>query len=155
VADDSDKGRGSGAGLQVEDDFQLTPMSDKMKELEGDSSSQVIALDADLGDLGGEAPVFDEAGLDAEAEEGVMLAEDFGGAPAGELGMGYAPAAAVAAGEFPYSVPNILALTGVTLLLVVAGLMMLDIFRNIWSWQDGYAVNSSLLDALLGMFGLQ
>jgi hypothetical protein len=156
VADDSRTGKGSGAALQTDDDFQLTPMSDKMKELEGDSSSQVIALDADLGDLGDDAPMFDEAGLTDEADDGVVLSEDFGGAPAGELGVSYAPVAAgAAAGDFPYSVPNILALSGVTLLLFVSGVMMLDIVRNIWSWQESYSVNSDLLDALLGMFGLQ
>jgi hypothetical protein len=156
LADQSRAGEDSGAALQTDDDFQLTPMSDKMAEIEGDSSSQVIALDADLGELRAEAPVFEEAGLTAEAEEGVVLSEDFGAAPAGELGAAYAaaPAAAVA-GEFPYSLPNIFALSSVTLLLIVAGVMMLDIVRNIWSWQESYSVNSSLLDALLGMFGLK
>ena len=156
ISDESLIGKDSGAALQTDDDFQLTPLSDKAKELEGDSSSQVIALDADLGDLGGgEAVAFDEVGLTAEADEGVVLTEDFGAASAGELGMGYAPVGVGAvAGEMPYSLWNVLALSGVTILLVLSGVMMLDMVRNIWSWQESYSVNSSLLDALLGWFGL-
>lgn len=156
VADDSRTAQDSAAELQTDDDFQLTPLSEKSKEIEGDSSSQVIALDADLGDLGGEEAVaFDEVGLTEEAEEGVVLTEDFGAAPAGDLGVGYAPSAVgAAAAEMPYSLWNVLSLTGVTILLVLSGVMMLDMLRNIWSWQESYSVNSSLLDALLGWFGL-
>jgi hypothetical protein len=155
VADDSRTGQDSAAALQTDDDFQLTPLTDKSKEIDGDSSSQVIALDADLGDLGGDAVAFDEVGLTDEADEGVVLSEDFGAAPAGELGMSYAPAVAGAvAGETPYTLWNVLALSSVTVLLVLSGVMMLDMVRNIWSWQESYAVNSSLLDALLQWFGL-
>ena len=32
--------------------------------------------------------------------------------------------------------------------------MILDIIRHIWSWQEPYTITSSLLEGLLGMFGL-
>jgi hypothetical protein len=31
-------------------------------------------------------------------------------------------------------------------------MMMLDMMRNIWSWDETYSLNSSLMDAILGLF---
>ena len=56
--------------------------------------------------------------------------------------------------EFPYSVPNVVALFFVAILLMLAGVMMLDMVWSIWSWQEPYSMSSSLLDALLGVFGM-
>jgi hypothetical protein len=144
------------ASLQTDDDFQLTPLSDAAQEADGDSSSQVIALDADIEELGGSAVAqFEEVDFTGDPDEAVGLAEDFGAAPAGELSVGYAPSAAgTAAMEFPYSVPNVVALFSVAALLFFAGVMMLDMVWNIWSWQEPYSMSSSLLDALLGIFGM-
>ena len=152
---DSEVGKES-AALQTDDDFQLTPLSEAAQEADGDSSSQVIALDADIGELGESAVAqFDEVDLTGEADDAVVLTEDFSAAPAGDLGVGYAPSATGAAAmEFPYSVPNVLALFFVAVLLLLAGVMMLDIVWSIWSWQEPYSLSSSLLDALLGIFGM-
>ncbi len=116
----------------------------------------MIALDADIGELGESAVAqFEEVDLTGEADEAVVLTEDFSTAPAGDLGVGYAPSATAAvAREFPYSVPNVLALFFVAVLLFFAGVMMLDMVWNIWSWQEPYSMSSSLLDALLGVFGM-
>jgi excisionase family DNA binding protein len=152
---DSEVGKES-ASLQTDDDFQLTPLSEAAQEADGDSSSQVIALDADIEELGESAVAqFEEVDLTGEADEAVVLTEDFSTAPAGDLGVGYAPSATAAvAMEFPYSVPNVLALFFVAVLLAFAGVMMLDMVWNIWSWQEPYSMSSSLLDALLGVFGM-
>ena len=154
---DSQLGSEEPAALQTDDDFQLTPLSEAGQEAEGDSSSQVIALDAEIEELG-EAAVeqFDDVALSEEAGEGVVLSEDFGAAPAGDLGVGYAPSAAPAAAsmEMPYTVPNILLLFSATVLLLLLGVMMLDMVWSIWSWQEPYTISSSLLDALLGIFGM-
>jgi hypothetical protein len=32
---------------------------------------------------------------------------------------------------------------------------MLDMVRNIWSWDSNLALNDSMLNSLLGLFGLQ
>ena len=32
---------------------------------------------------------------------------------------------------------------------------MMDMVRNIWSWDENLALNDSLLDSLLGLFGLK
>ncbi len=137
------------AELQTDDDFQLTPLSETA-DPEGDSSSQVIALDADIEDFSDGAAVLDEDDF-AEDDAGVILSEDFAEAPAGELSMGYAPVAAAAA-EAPYSMLNVIGLGSSALLLVVAGMMMLDMMRNIWSWDETYSLNSSLIEAILGLF---
>lgn len=139
------------AELQTDDDFQLTPLSEAA-DAEGDSSSQVIALDGDIEDFSDGAAVLDEDDF-AEEDDGVVLSEDFAEAPAGDLAVGYAPVAAAAAGpETPYSVLNILGLGSSALLLLLAASMMLDMMRNIWSWDETYTLNSALMDAILGWF---
>ncbi|NOZ39827.1 MAG: helix-turn-helix domain-containing protein [Planctomycetes bacterium] len=137
------------AELQTDDDFQLTPLSEGADE-EGDSSSQVIALDADIEDFSEGAAVLED--VDFTEEEGDVLSDDFAEAPAGDLDMGYAPAAAVATVGTPYSMLNILGLGSSALLLMLAGTMMLDMMRNIWSWDETYTLNSALMDAILGWF---
>ena len=108
--------------------------------LEADPSADLLAFRVDL---------------TGEADDAVVLAEDFSAAPAGDLGVGYAPSATGAAAiEFPYSVPNVVALFFVAVLLAFAGVMMLDMVWSIWSWQEPYSMSSSLLDALLGIFGM-
>ena len=155
LGSDAGLAAGSGAGLQTDDDFQLTPLSEGGLD-DGDSSSQVIALDADLGGFDAGAGLLED-GFPAEADEGVVLSADFGEAPAGELGMAaYAGAVALPVGpEAQYGLGSILLLSACVLLLGLGGLMMLDMVRNIWSWNENYTINSTLLDALLGMFGLR
>jgi hypothetical protein len=142
------------AKLQTDDDFQLTPLGDK--EEDSDSSSQVIALDAGIEDLAaGDAGIMGDE-MFAEAEVGdEMLAEDFGDAQADEFGVSAYPAAAAVKKEGEYSVMNILGLGSCLALLTFGGVLMLDMVRNIWSWEDNLALNDSMLDSLLGLFGLQ
>jgi hypothetical protein len=145
------------AALQTDDDFQLTPLSDAGEEAEGDSSSQVIALDAGIEELaGGGLEQFDDVDLSPDVGEAVVLSEDFAAAPADELGGGYAaaPMAGAAAMEVPYTTLNVVSLFSVTVVLALAGVMMLDMVWSIWSWQEPYTVSSSLLDALMGAFGM-
>jgi hypothetical protein len=153
---DSNAAAASGAALQTDDDFQLTPLSEGGLD-DGDSSSQVIALDADLGGFAdaGSAGLLDD-GFPAD-DEGVVLTEDFAEAP-GDGGFGMdpyaAPVAVGSAAEVQYGPGAIALLTCCGLFMALGSFMMIDMIRNIWSWDESYAVNSSLLDALLGMFGL-
>jgi hypothetical protein len=154
---DSQVGADEPAALQTDDDFQLTPLSEAGQEAEGDSSSQVIALDAGIEELAeGRLQQFEDVDLTEDVGDAVVLSEDFGAAPAGDMGVEFAPApmAGAAAIEMPYSTFNILALSSVTVLLCLVGVMMLDMVWNIWSWQEPYLVSSSLLDALMGIFGM-
>lgn len=146
----------SSAELQTDDDFQLTPLSEGGLD-DGDSSSQVIALDADLGgfeDEGNAVGVLEADAFSANADEGVVLSEEFGSAVGGVGMESYAGAAVMPATESQYTLGNILLLMAPTILLILAGIMMLDMVRNIWSWDETYSLNSSMLEALLGMFGL-
>jgi hypothetical protein len=140
------------AALQTDDDFRLTPLGDA--DDEGDSSSQVIALDESLGDV--EAPAAGILGEDAFAEmpegEGVGFEEEYPtGDDAGLEMAGYAP---VAARESEYTMLNILALGSCVVLLLFGTVVMMDMIRNIWAWDESFALNDSLLDSILGMFGL-
>ncbi len=147
--DNEASGADSVAELQTDDDFQLTPLSEGSAD-EGDSSSQVIALDAEIDDFSEEAAVLDDDDF-VEEDADVALGGDFAAAPANELEVGYAPVAA-AGPETPYSVANILGLGSSMVLLILAGTMMLDMMRNIWSWDESFALNSALMDAILGWF---
>lgn len=155
IGDDAASGPDLGAGdsvaeLQTDDDFQLTPLSEGTSD-EGDSSSQVIALDAEIDDFSEDAAILDDDDF-VEEDDAVALGEDFAEAPAGDLDVGYAPVAVAAGPETPYSVLNILGLGSSALLLVLAGTMMLDMMRNIWSWEESFTLNSALMDAILGWF---
>ena len=50
---------------------------------------------------------------------------------------------------------NIIGLGSCLMLLTFGGVLMLDMVRNIWSWEDNLALNDSMLDSLLGLIGLQ
>jgi hypothetical protein len=154
----SDVGAGavgaSTSGLQTDDDFQLTPLSEGGLD-DGDSSSQVIALDADLGGFEGGAGLLED-GFPAEPDEGVVLTEEFGEAPV-DMGMAYAGAGPVMVpvGEgIRFDGITMAFLTICTLFLILGGLMALDMLRNVWSWNDNLAINSSLMDAILGALGM-
>jgi hypothetical protein len=137
------------AKLQTDDDFRLTPLGDR--EEDGDSSSQVIALDAGMEDLGAsDAGILGED-VFAEEPEGVVLTEDYEGEPGAEFG---AYAGAAPRVESEYSLMNILGLGSCMLLLLLGVIVMMDMVRNIWSWDQNLALNDSLLDSLLGLFGL-
>jgi hypothetical protein len=141
----------SEAALQTDDDFQLTPLSEGVAESDVDSSSQVIALDADIEDLG-EAAVsgLSEIGFE-EVDAGVMLTEDFSDSPAEDLGMGYPEAGGgqrAAAAEQPYTVWNVVLLSACGTLLLLAGTMGIDLVRNMWGWNENLTINSSLMDAI-------
>lgn len=154
-SDVGDAAAASGAGLQTDDDFQLTPLSEGGLD-DGDSSSQVIALDADLGGFEDGAALLED-GFPAEPDEGVVLSDEFGEEPV-DMGMGpYGATAAV-----PVAATEGIRFDGVTmgllacctLLMILGGLMSLDLVRNVWTWNDNLAINSSLLEAILGPFGL-
>lgn len=140
------------AKLQTDDDFRLTPLGDKDED--GDSSSQVIALDAGMDDLGaGDAGILGDDAF-AEADEGVVLTEEYADSPEGEFGGATYGGAVAVRTEGEYSVMNLVGLGSCFLLLMFGVVVMLDMVRNIWSWDANIALNDSLLDSLLGLFGL-
>jgi excisionase family DNA binding protein len=134
--------------LKADDDFLLTPLEETGGEETEDSGSQVIALDSEsfdesadtllgAGVMAGDAALADELG-DAGA---VSL-----GGPAASHALGPAPAAAA---EAPYTVWNVMSLVLCVLMLSLTGMMLFDLIRNMWSWNEAYALNSTIMDELL------
>jgi len=155
IGSDIQQAAAKGPGLQTDDDFRLTPLGEQ--DDDGDSSSQVIALDADLGDLGGEeaAMLGDDAFAEIEEGDGVMLSEDYGDGTPGEFEVAAFAGAPTARAQGEYSLMNILGLASCFFLMLFAGVLSLDMVRNIWSWEDNLTLNDSLLESLGGMFGLR
>ena len=158
--------------LKTDDDFLLTPLDEVSEEEDSESGSQVIALDLE----GDESPTM-IAGTPGGSGVAAMLDEDLGPGVAADLGfgaavdaaaLGTAPlalqpgalmmegaplgAAAAALPEAPYTAWNIVSLSFCTLFLVLVGMMMYDLMRNMWSWDGAYQVNSSIMDFILSFF---
>jgi len=163
-------GIGAASGISPEpggdDDFLLTPLEEATAE-ESDSGSQVIVLVGD--DEFGDADAAPAAAGDSQASLGGLLEEDLGAglsdstiSSARPAAAGAALAAAAAAGpvaggavmmpEAPFSVWNVVSLAMCAVLLMVVGMFMFDLLRNMWSWNGAYAVNSQLMDAVMSWF---
>jgi excisionase family DNA binding protein len=149
----------------TDDDFLLTPLEEAGAE-ESDSGSQVIALEGDV--------EFEEAAasgtsglLDSGGGLGGLLEEDLGEglgavgalsaaaltpAAAHAVAAGPAGAGAIAAPEPAYSGWNVASLAMCAILLLFIGMFMFDLLRNMWSWNNAYPVNSSLMSAILSWF---
>ncbi len=125
----------------ADDDFDFTaaPSLD-----DDDSGSQVIPIDEDDDDIG-----LSPAGGMAAALE---VDED-------EVDMAPRPATTMAAasGEYvspeaPYSIWNVLSLACCALILMFGGMLMYDLIRNMWSWDQPYSVTSGIMDQVAGWF---
>lgn len=139
-------------------EFRLTPTDDEYGLEDSESASQVIALAPE--GVSAESPT-----LVAEEGLGPMFDELSGEVAPVVPGVGMAPAvapvagselptpAAVALPEAPYGTLAMVMLTLTTLVLVVAGMMVVDLVRNMWSWSGTITFNSWLMDMLAGIFG--
>jgi hypothetical protein len=150
----------SATQLKSDDDFLLSPLDDATVD-ESDSGSQVIALDSEVEFdeaaatmLGGKQPAMaamleeDMGGMDSSP----LIAEGGFGQPAFAGAGGPAFMAAPTVVEAPFSIWNVLFLSLCALLLLLCGMMLYDLMRNMWSWEGAYNVNSSLMDTILGWF---
>ena len=160
------------ANLQKDDEFLLSP-SDEGFDDSSDSGSQVIALsdsqafDEDAATMIAD-PMFEEDPLDAgmlltEADdalqpEAAMSMGGFAGEPHDQTyaaqGAGFQQEVLppVQAVEAEYSFWNISGLFIVLSLLVLTGVSMIDVARNMWSWQESYPVSNSVQNLFIGLF---
>jgi hypothetical protein len=141
--------------LKADDDFLLTPVEDIGGE-ESDSGSQVIALDTEEFDESAEGLLAADVAAEPLLEEEAALAAGADGLAAG----GAAALAGAApliqpkqAVEAPYSVWNVLSLMFIVVLLGFTGILMVDLLRNMWSWEGTYSANSALMDSIIEMLG--
>ena len=143
--------------LKSGDDFLLTPLGSEAEEESEDSGSQVIALDSEASFEATDASMF---GSESESMSG-MLEEDMGAAavPLDAIGLGASSAPALAAGgvqmvpagrEAPYGPLMNTLLVSCFVVLTFCGMFMYDVVRNMWSWDQPYSVNSSIMDMIFG-----
>lgn len=130
---------GEAAGLVADDaeagDFELTPMAEEDAGEDDDDSSQVIALDA-----------FEEQ-QEADDLLGAGAAPVGGAMPAAG---GFSQGAMVSRQEIQFTGWQVFFLTLCLLLLALCGMMTIDVIRSMWSWDEPFTVNSSLIDSLRG-----
>jgi len=143
-------GAAGGMGLLIEDDnksFNLgTP--DGFEEM-SDSGSQVIAISDSVAlDDAGIEPVasLDELGGSLDQLDEVSPGENL--VPAG-----IAPPVPV---ELGYSAWIVMCLMMITLVLVLTGMMMTDVVKTMWSWNEGTELSSSvIMDTIIEMFNMR
>lgn len=120
-------------------DFLLTPV-EELSDEDSDSGSQVIAIDddsfasdVDLGGVGVDNDVF--SAEPTAVSPGVQVERLNEGS------------------ESSYTLINVLTLATAVLVLSFTGFCMYDIVRHMWSWDEPYAINSSMMDWILGILG--
>lgn len=134
----------SGADLKADDEFLLTPSDEAGEEDSDGSGSQVIEIPEDSAEFA-EGDMLEEDTTAALAP--VAVTSDSFGLPA------TAPLGAPVAREAGYSGLQIVSLSFCVLLLILCGMFMLDINRNMWAWNGETSVNSAMMDAILNIFG--
>jgi len=141
------------APAQADEDFQLAP-SAALQEDEEDSGSQVIALEdssafvaASEGVLEGGEAVIDEA---EQADELAGALEEKEAAP-----VTLPTVELAAAQDIPYSIWNVLSLLAITVILAVTGMLMTDLVRNMWTWDQTFSASTPIMDVMVRMFGLK
>jgi hypothetical protein len=140
--------------LKADDDFLLTPVEDVGGE-ESDSGSQVIALDTEEFDESAEGLLAADVAAEPLLEEEVALAAGADMMAAGGAGAlaGAAPLLQPKqAVEAPYSVWNVLSLMCIILVLAITGMMMVDLLRNMWSWEENFSASSAIMDQIISLF---
>ena len=61
--------------------------------------------------------------------------------------------AATATMEAPFSTWNVVSLVACAVFLLLCGMMIFDLLKNMWSWNGPSTVNSSIMDALANSIG--
>ena len=140
------------ASVQQDEQFMLTPSEDIPSLDESDSGSQVIALedseafDQDAFEPTGDALVAESDGLDAQLDA-------LGGGAAPAVAMGPTGYASAELPEAPYSVWNIMGLVLILVFLSLTGVLMTDVLRNMWGWEDGRDVSTGISQGIGSIFG--
>ncbi len=139
--------------LGTEDEFLLTPVQEPVAD-QADSGSQLIALDVD-------EEMSSGAFTPATSGMVAMLEEDTGGE--GTSAAGLSPTGALIGGPSLLSasqVPETLfsgwAVAGLAccaILLIMTGMVMTDLYRNLWVMDQPYPVNTAVMDSLAKTVG--
>lgn len=120
--------------------FALTPFGEEASEEEEDSS-QIIPLD----EISEDEELLGSSARSAAVE---AMSDDFDAIPTGGMMPVGEPVAETA---FPGWVIGAMSVS--MLMLVLCGMMVFDLLRNMWSWDQVYTLNSSLMDVLTPILG--
>jgi excisionase family DNA binding protein len=139
--------------LKADDDFLLTPLEEAASD-ETDSGSQVIALDAEEDFSSGMFAPLEGGGVAMLEEEAVPAGGPLAGVGAAAT-LAATPALMTSAQvpEAPYTVWNVVSLFCCAVFLILGGMMVYDLLIHIWSWDQPYTVNSSIMDSLAASVG--
>ena len=140
-------------GSKIEDEFQLSSAAEAGIE-DSDSGSQVIALDSDEDISSGMFAPVAQPGL-MEEETVTIGAADVPMLTPAPISAPAAPSmmAATATMEAPFSTWNVVSLVACAVFLLLCGMMIFDLLKNMWSWNGPSTVNSSIMDALANSIG--
>ena len=157
------------------EEFILEPSAKVPGDDDSESSSQVIAIDVGVEMAQDDSPFGDDnfgflemdGGVSASAigAPSVVVDDPFGvgGAPVADAFSPLAAAAPVVAvaakktavvAEEEYSTGVLVSLAVALVLLLIPGIMMIDMMMHMWSWGEPFILNSVLMGAIAGMFGL-
>jgi hypothetical protein len=143
-------------GVQQEEDFNLGPTEVAAEPEDDEGSSQVIKLEQDAfgtDDLSDADPLGEGVGFEevTDDEEAVLVADD---------DVEGLETAGVAVGgpteDVSFSAVNIAWLTCVTLVLALSGILMIDVVRNMWSWNEATAnsLASGIMEGIVSAVGM-
>jgi excisionase family DNA binding protein len=142
-------GAGNGLEVLIEDDKSFNLGTPDGADEMSDSGSQVIAIS-------------DSVALEDAPLEQIDLTDSLDGSldQLAEVGPGTSPVPAGMAPPVPvelgYSAWIVLCLMMITLVLVVTGMMMADVVKTMWSWNEGTELSSSLImDWVIGLFNMR
>jgi excisionase family DNA binding protein len=147
-----EEGDEAAAGVKPEEDFNLGP-TEVAVEPDDEGSSQVIKLEADaFGTEGmeGVEPLGEGVGFEAEGGEEVLIAEE----DVEELEV-VGPAAGQVE-DISFSAVNIAWLSCGVLVLALSGILMIDVVRNMWSWNEATAnsLASGIMEGIVSAVGM-
>jgi len=142
-------GAADGLNIAVEDDIDFNLGTPDGSDEMSDSGSQVIAIS--------DSVALDDAGL-----EPIVSLDELGGSldqleevlpGTSTVPAGIAPPVPV---ELGYSAWNVMSLMGIALVLVLTGMMMADVVKTMWSWNEGTELSSSvIMDTIIEMFNMR
>ena len=148
---DAASGVGSGAGsavnFQQDEEFQLSASGSI--EADEDSGSQVIELEdsSEFGDAAVALPAADGFDAFGSAEgDGLDMGGTLGATSGGAV-------VSMGAPEVPYSLVQVMCLLGILLLMCMSGIMVTDVVRNMWAWNDSSALTSGFTEMVLSAVG--
>ncbi len=143
--------------LKSDDDFVLETASDSTDDFD-DSGSQVIALDTEDDIASGSGGMFGSSspGMAKMLEEDLDGDAPAAGAAAKVAGLPGGPmvAAYPTVPEAPFSIFNVLGLLACVIFLTITGMMMYELVRNMWSWNQPTEVSASMIKSMDSMFNL-